>query len=283
MKIKALIQRNPTLFYFLIVFSISWGSVFLGMGPAFSQGEELAPEDFLIWGLLMVAGPSIAGIFVIYLTEGRKGLQDFYARLTRWRVGIRWYAPLLIFPLLILVTLIPLSHVVSSDLAPTIFPFGLLIGLMAGFLEEIGWTGFAYPTMKKKYGVLGASIILGFIHAVWHIPADFLGNSIAFGDHWLPYMAGFFIFVMALRVLMGWVYENTKSLFLGQLMHASSTGFLSVLLPIGIGGLNWTIFYAAYAIILWGAVVIVIARHGEKLLENSQANYEEKSRIPEAG
>jgi len=265
MNLKTFIQRYSVWFYFLIAFSISWISVYLGMGPAFVSGDVLGLDDFLIWGLLMVAGPAIAGVSMIYLTEGMTGIRALIGRFARWRVGPRWYIALLIFPVLILATLLPLSFFVSPDLAPNIFPIGILMGLIAGFLEEIGWTGFVFPRMLNKYSAVSASVILGFIHAVWHIPADFLGNSRTFGDQWLPYMAGFFIFVMALRVLMGWVYVNTRSLFLGQLMHSSSTGFLSILVPIGIGGLNWSVFYTVYAVILWGAAVIVIARYGESL------------------
>ena len=71
---------------------------------------------------------------------------------------------------------------------------------------------------------------------------------------------------MALRILMGWVYANTESVLLGQLMHASSTGFLGVLVPIGIGGSHWASFYTVYAVVIWGAVVVVVARYGEKLV-----------------
>jgi membrane protease YdiL (CAAX protease family) len=147
---------------------------------------------------------------------------------------------------------------------------GIVMGLVAGLVEEIGWTGFALPRMQTQHGILGASIILGFVHALWHLAADYLGNSNAFGDHWLPYFAGFFIFVIALRVLIAWVYANTESLLLAQFMHASSTGFLAVLVPIGIGGLYWSNFYTAYAVVLWGAVVIVLARYGEGLVRGPE-------------
>ena len=118
--------------------------------------------------------------------------------------------------------------------------------------------------MRRTRGILGASIVLGFVHALWHLPADYLGNSNAFGAQWLPYFASFFVFVIALRILIAWVYTNTESVLLAQLMHASSSGFLAVLVPIGIGGLNWSTFYATYAVVLWGAVAIVLARYGDE-------------------
>ncbi len=169
-------------------------------------------------------------------------------------------------------TLFPLSIYVSPDLTPTFFAFGIILGLLAGFIEEVGWMGFAFPIMVKKTGVLGASLILGFMHALWHLPADFLGNWREFGLPWLTYFAGFFIFVIALRVLIAWVYVHTRSLFLSQMMHASSSGFLSVLVPIGVGGLNWTFFYTIYAVVLWAAAVFLIAKFGENLHTRQQGH-----------
>ena len=242
----------------------------LGLGPAYLQGRSVEPSELWLPGFLMISGPCLAGLGLTYALDGRDGLRSLWVRLTRWRAG-RWYAALLIFPVLILATLLPLSIVVSPELTPGMFLPGIVMGLVAGLFEEVGWTGFALPRLRARHGILGASLTLGFVHALWHGPTDFLGNSIEFGEHWFAYFAGFFLFVMALRVVMGWVYANTESVLLGQLMHASSTGFLGVLVPIGIGGSFWAAFYTVYAVLLWGAAVFLVARYGEKLVRPAGA------------
>lgn len=59
----------------------------------------------------MFAGPSVAGILLTGLVDGRTGLRGFRSRLLRWRVGGRWYAvALLAAPLLVTAVLLTLSR-----------------------------------------------------------------------------------------------------------------------------------------------------------------------------
>ncbi len=262
---KDFLRRRALGAYFVLAFGISWAGAWLGLGRSYLRGEVLELEALLVPGLLMIAGPCLASIVLTAVLDGRTGLREMWRRMIRWRVSARWYLPLLLFPVAILATLWPLSRLQFPELAPTFFVPGIMMGTMAGLVEEVGWTGFATPRMHERYGPMAGSVVLGFLHALWHLPADFLGNSRGFGHDWLPYFAGFFLFIVALRVLMGWVYANTQSVLLGQLMHASSTGFLAILIPIGVGGHPWVSFYTLYAVMLWGAVVVVLAVSGEKL------------------
>jgi len=106
---------------------------------------------------------------------------------------------------------------------------------------------------------------LGVVHGFWHLWADFLGNFGALGDFWLPYFVGFFLHVVALRVLIGWVYANTKSLLLAILMHASSTGFYAILISTTLSPPNRMIFYNFYGIVLCIAASVVALKYGKTL------------------
>ena len=68
-----------------------------------------------------------------------------------WKVSIRWYAAaLLIFPAL-LVPIIYSFALFSSNYCPgLLIGTGIAAGLIGGFLEEIGWTGFALPKNSIK-------------------------------------------------------------------------------------------------------------------------------------
>lgn len=270
MKIMDWIRRRPVASYFLMVFLIAWGGSIFGVGAKFLDGVELELNDGLPIVVFMLGAPSLGGLAWTYICDGRQGLRDLFSRMKKWRVPGRWYATLLIFPVLILIVLIPLSLLVTPDLTPTFFSLGILMGLLAGFLEEIGWMGFAYPKMRMRLSVLRAGIYLGLIHALWHATADFLISYNSFGQNWLPYFTGFFVFLVALRIIIVWVYENTGSVLLTQLLHASSTGFLAILVPSTNASETWPIFYAVYAAGLWLVAAFIIIRN-EKQLVNQPA------------
>ena len=265
MNIRSHIQRHVVLSYFVLAFLASWGGSFAAVGPKFIRGEALQFTDALLVFLPMLIGPSLAGIVMAYLVDGKSGLQDLFSQMRLRRADARWYSAILIFPVLILAVQLGLVALLSKDFAPYFFPMGILIGLMAGFFEEIGWTGFALPRMQLKHSALAVGILLGVLHSLWHMAADYLTASGVRGNYWIPHFAMFLISMTAMRILIVWVYTNTRSLFLAQLMHASSTGFLSILVPLSLSPRNDTIFYGVYAVALWAAVVIVVARFGRNM------------------
>jgi len=91
-----------------------------------------------------------------------------------------------LFPVLILGVLWALTVLVSRDFAPGFIPFGILGGLLAGFIEEIGWMGFAFPRMERKFGTWRATICLALLHGLWHAVPGYLGESGSYGAYWLP-------------------------------------------------------------------------------------------------
>ena len=273
-EIRSLIQRAPIACYFALAFLISWGGSLAIGGPKFLRGEPLGLEDILFMAPLVLAGPLIAGVGMTYLVDGRTGLRDLFSRMLLWRVGLRWYAAaLLLFPMLILGVLWALALVVSKDFAPGFIASGILAGLLAGFIEEIGWMGFAFPRMERKFGTLRATIYLALLHGLWHAMAGYLGEAGIFGVYWLPrFIAMWFVAMTAMRILLVWIYSNTGSLLLAQLTHASSSGFLVILGPEMLTPAQGTLWFAVYAVVLWVPATIVIAKYGRDLVRQPQRN-----------
>ena len=266
MKNQTIVQRHPVSTYFVLAFAISWVGSFIVIAQKFLGGESLQLQDIWLMAPVMLHTVSTLGVILTYIIDGKEGLRDLFSRMGRWRVGGRWFAALLIFPVLIVVTLFLLTARVSPDFLPVFIPFGLLVGMLAGFLEEIGWMGFAYPLMKSRYSVLSAALLLGVLHALWHFAPDYMGASASRGAFWWPHFLAFCVSMVAMRVILVWVYTNTKSLLMAQLMHASSTGFLSVLIPVSLTPAQDTLFYVLYAVVLWVAALVVIARYGKEFI-----------------
>src|SRR5690606_19097775 len=123
--------------------------------------------------------------------------------------------------------------------------FGIAWGLIGGgLLEELGWTGFAVPRWRRRYGVLATALIVGILWGVWHFLIAFWASGAMAGESLAIFVAGFLIFYIgalpAYRVLMVWVYDRTGSLLLAMLMHASLSASTLILQPLSTGAPYWT-------------------------------------------
>jgi membrane protease YdiL (CAAX protease family) len=109
----------------------------------------------------MVAGPSVTGLVLTGIIDGKAGLRELRSRLLKWRVDTHWYAvALLASPLLataVTLLLSPLSPeflpgVSLSNDKTALVLLGLVVGVTVGFFEELGWTGFAVPRLNGVTG-----------------------------------------------------------------------------------------------------------------------------------
>jgi len=255
---QALVSRHPVGIYFVATFVISWTGALLVAAPAVLHGRSVPRMAGLMMFPAMLSGPCLTGVILPRIAGGNAGLKDLLARMGRIRLG-RWYAVLLIPPGLILAVLLCLDKSVSSVYAPNRFLIGIAFGVIAGFLEEVGWTGFAFPAMSAHRSWFPAAVLLGLCWGLWHLPViDFLGTATPHGSYLLHYFLAFTAAITAIRVLIGWTYSHTRSVFLAQLMHASSTGSLVVLSPPQVNARQEALWYGAYACILWVAVAAVV-------------------------
>jgi membrane protease YdiL (CAAX protease family) len=266
--------------FYGLAFAISWGAFLLVIGgpgglPATpGQFEALLPLAVLA----MLAGPPVAGLLVTGVVSGRAGYRELRSRLVRWRVGARWYALALLFaPLLYLALLLPLSllsaafvpGVLASGAEAPVLVLGVAIALGAGVLEELGWTGFATPRLRRRYGVLTTGLIVGLLWGAWH----WLGQLWAPGASSGAFAVGVLVldplfYMVGYRVLMGWVYDRTGSLPVAAVMHTSLTACARLLGPAalaGSAGLPLLTFDLAWAAAVWAVVAAVAVTNGGRL------------------
>ena len=151
----------------------------------------------------------------------------------------------------------------------------IVVALVVGILEELGWTGFAVPTLLGLgYGVLSTGLIVGVLWGAWHLLGNDIWASVAIaGD--LPLVL-FVVFrglsllvgqLLAYRVLMVWVYERTNgSLLLAILMHASYAASTFILNPVvgpgAMSGSSLLTYDLVLAAALWIVVGVVAVANG---------------------
>jgi membrane protease YdiL (CAAX protease family) len=212
---------------------------------------------------VMLLGPSLASIVLTRIVDGKSGLRVLFSEMSRAWVPPGWYSALLIPPVLVLTVLLFLQRFVSSAYAPNHFFMGILFGIPAGFLEEIGWMGYAFPKMRSQTDGLASGILLGLLWALWHLPViNYLGTATPHGVYWLPFFLAFSLAMTAMRVLIAWIYTHTKSVLLSQLMHVSSTGSLVVFSAARVTAAQEATWYALYGIVLSLAVGIIVKLFG---------------------
>ncbi len=128
--------------------------------------------------LLGTFSPGLCAMWLTFRAEGKAGVSAMLSRLFQWHSGVRWYVFALGFTASIKLTAAVVHRVAMGSwprfgedawyllLAATIFST-ISLG-QAG--EEIGWRGYALPRMAERIGLPRASLLLGGIWAVWHLP-----------------------------------------------------------------------------------------------------------------
>lgn len=278
-----LVRRRPVPAYLALTFAISWGGALLAIGGSGAMAGTTPDSDprFVYALFAMLAGPSIAGIAMTALVQGRAGLRGYRSRLFAWRAGLAWYAiAVLAAPVLMMATVLALSPssdafvpgIVTAESRTSFLLIGLGVGLSAGLFEELGWTGFAVPTLLERYGTLAAGLVVGVVWSAWHLlpnsvwAAEAAAGELPISVYRVATGVGVFIgYLTAFRIVMVHVYRKTESVLLAMLMHVSFTTSLLVLGPSGIAGRDLFIFSFSLAAALWlvvgvGAVVIATSR-----------------------
>jgi len=126
--------------------------------------------------------------------------------------------------------------------------------------------GYAFRALSVQRSELSAAVMIGLLWGFWHLPViDFLGTASPHGSYLIPFFLAFIAVMTAMRVIIVWLYANTKSLLLAQLMHVSSTGSLVALSPPAVTALQEAMWYGMYAGILWVVVALLVLKNGVHL------------------
>jgi membrane protease YdiL (CAAX protease family) len=216
--------------------------------------------------MAMCTGPIIASLLSIYLTEGKKGLKKIVFKLVKWKIKFKFY----IIALFTAPLLIAISHFILSLFSPKFIPViyssddkiieiigGITGGLVAGFFEELGWTGFAIPKLRLKYSIISTGFIVGVIWGIWHFPLFMNKDPSGVVPLLVLLMAKLITHLPAFRILMTWVYDCTQSLLIVILMHMSLTASALTLQSEIINGLDIIILNLVIAFLLYIIIIIV--------------------------
>jgi membrane protease YdiL (CAAX protease family) len=205
--------RNITVF-FVLTFVLSVPPYILA---------ALVPSDMvLLVGLIIAFAPIAAGLILSFRQDGWDGAKRLLGRSFDHKRITRkiWYVPIfLLMPVLFLLAL-GIMTLVKEPLPEPLFPIVAAPVLFLAFfffalLEEVGWMGYAFDSMQARWSALKASLILGTLWAIWHVPLYILAGL---DPVWI---VGQLLSLIAIRILIVWLYNNTgRSAFAVILFHA---------------------------------------------------------------
>jgi membrane protease YdiL (CAAX protease family) len=174
-------------------------------------------------------------------------------RVVLWRVGLQWYAIALGLPTVLALATAALNYLLGAPefiQAGVLTPIELvLFVLVVG--EELGWRGYALPLLLEKRSALTASLILGVLWGLWHLPTFLVPGTPQYG---LP-LTAFVILTIEYSILMTWVFLHTHgSVLIATLFHGAinlSQGFF-------LGGIEGASRYWLLSIV-YGVAALIAA------------------------
>lgn len=200
---------------------VPWLAILVTTGDPFADPASVAL--FVGGGF----GPTLAGVILAGVSQGRTGLRRLGNDLMRRRLG-RWYGllllplPVVVIAVAVTVTLGEASWELAGPAHMILLPTALLGGLLLGGLEEIGWRGFLQPRMQDHVTALTGSVVVGLVWALWHAPLFFLESTSQASSSPL----WFTVHAIALSVILTWIYNGTAgSLLLVVLFHGTTNGW----------------------------------------------------------
>jgi membrane protease YdiL (CAAX protease family) len=246
--LRQVMHQHPLFSFFFMAYAFSW---IMSIPVVLSEWGFLPEPLFNIFFIIKAfAGPFLAAVIMVRITENKEGQARFRRRFFQARAGWQWYAfILLVIPALFLLGIIVQPGALASFqgfprnslpyyLVNYLVTFVIIFFFGGPLAEEPGWRGFALPRIQSRFGALRGALLLGVVWAFWHLP-DFLTRAQGGGPGtgWGTFFTNlplFVLLVVALNIVMTWVYNHTQgSLFIAILLHASvnTAGILPELFP----------------------------------------------------
>jgi len=272
------VKTQPLISFFILAYGIFWALWI----PLIPYLQNLATFEVPVWSiplaLLGIYAPTFAAIIVTAISEGRAGLQKLFAPLFDWKLSFKWYLVAIFLPLLLAVIalLIHLGMLGELNQATSFawlssvpiflasIPITLLVKLPLGpMAEELGWRGYALPRLQRKMSALNASLILGLLWGLWHLPAFWVPGA-ALGLEVTPSffeIAKYVFNVTGVTIIFTWIYNNTRgSLIIDFLFHAAYNALPSLLF------VSVDIFPELFTWVIWAFAILLIVIYGAENL-----------------
>jgi len=274
-------NRDPWKF-FLLTFAYSWviwiPSVLDGIGIELPFSVT---EYSIVVVIIGAFAPMMAAITLVARESGWKGTKAFLGQALDFRFKPVYLVIALALPLLIHAIAHYLAPAVGLDVAKTLFPseisvapivlaipYFILMLIIGGGQEEFGWRGYAQEPLQDKIGVLPASLVIGVIWGIWHLPLWFMAGDL----HSAYSFLAFVMMTTSISIMYAWLYNSSgKKLIVVMFFHAMNNT-AAPLLPFlhGIEGKPESAYW------IYAAVNVVFGIIFAYVLKKDQSRYNDE-------
>lgn len=264
-------QQSPYIFLGL-TFDISW--LFWVTAALTGKDASTLPGTLLI--ALGGIGPMASALILLFATGDREARRDYWQRIIQFRrIGPGWYAVILLILLVLNGLAILLDMLLGGSGAALadrfasqpliILPFIVFTLFFGPLPEELGWRGYGLDRLQTRYNALVASLILGAVWAVWHLPLFFIAGTYqnGLGLNTLPFWL-FMLGILPQTILITWIYNNNRRSTLSAILLHFMINFTGELFDLSSRA-------EATLVGLWiVAAVVVVLVWGSKTLTRQQ-------------
>ena len=168
--------------------------------------------------------PALVALALTQARGGRAGVRALLARVLPAPAPARWWVFALGYTAAIKLAAALLRRLVTGEWprfgteSLLLIPFAIALSTPVQAGEELGWRGYALPRLASRMGLASASLLLGLVWALWHLPLFFAGGADKYGQSFVVYA----VQVTAISVAIAMLCARTGGgLFLPMLYHAA--------------------------------------------------------------
>jgi membrane protease YdiL (CAAX protease family) len=227
--------------------------------------------------------PLLVALALVIKQKGWKGGWHFFRQAFDLKVKPFYLIAAFVIPIIIHAVSHYLALLMGFPVANTLFPASLgipsvitaipyffLMLLIGGGQEEFGWRGYAQEPLQKRLGLIPASLLIGAVWGVWHLPLWVMPGD---GHSTYPFIA-FLLMTTSISILYGWLYKASKQKLITVMVFHAMSNTAAPLLPFLImkEGTPETAYWVYAAINVLAAVIVgivILKTEKKNLLEVS--------------
>lgn len=251
-------------------FLVFWGPIaFLRLRTANLVEGRIYNAPALILFLIGGFVPSILGIVLTSIFEGKEGIRKLFLSAIKIKIGLSSFLIIIGY----VIILGSLQLILYTTLGGR-FDYSQFIKQLATILpliifgpisEEFGWRGFLQKRVNEELSPISGSLIIGIAWSLWHLPLFYMIGTSQHEFH-MPFLP-FMISIISSSFVYTYIYiKSNGSLFAAILLHWLSTFIFQVIASQIVRTTTYNLLECIPALMIGLIFIILLHQQRQRLL-----------------